>query len=428
LLAALPKVSAEFGYAHTSVGRITSEASISRATFYEHFSNRDACFRAVYREAERRLLDRVHGRLAEASVADRPVTALQALVEAVEADPLGTRFVLLESLGAGPVVRRERERFSRKGAKFIEWLSGEDHGGPLQAPPAALMGGIAGVIALRLFDSTASPLEEASSGLLAWLRSYAVDPGSTVLSDREWSEVGRGSKPRRLSDREGEGQLPRGRSALAPAVVEGVHQDRIVAAVARLSREKGFAAMTVAEIVRQAEISRDAFYRCYAGKDHAFRAAQEVGLQESAGMAASAFVTGETWIERVWNGLDALLAYTASQEDLAFVDLVESYAAGPAAIARSVENRLAFRLFLEEGYHLRPEAERLPRICSEAISAAILELLRREVAAGRTANLRRLLPEVVHVALAPFLGADESLAFVAERWNLVQYSPETNSP
>ena len=34
---------------------------------------------------------------------------------------------------------------------------------------------------------------------------------------------------------------------------------------------------------------------------------------------------------------------------------------------RSFDNRMAYTLFLEDGYRQRPEAERLPRLCSEAI-------------------------------------------------------------
>ncbi len=94
------------------------------------------------------------------------------------------------------------------------------------------------------------------------------------------------------------------------------------------------------------------------------------------------------------------------------MDLVESYAAGPAAIRRSFENWIAYTLFLEEGYRQRPEAESLPRLCSEAIGGAIHELLRRQVVRGRGGAMLEILPQAAYVALAPFIGIEASLALV----------------
>ena len=63
----------------------------------------------------------------------------------------------------------------------------------------------------------------------------------------------------------------------------------------------------------------------------------------------------------------------------------------------------SFTIFLEEGYHQRPEAAALPRLVSQAIAGGIFEIVQREVAAGRTAELPRLLPQLTYIAIAPFL-------------------------
>ena len=73
---------------------------------------------------------------------------------------------------------------------------------------------------------------------------------------------------------------------------------------------------------------------------------------------------------------------------------------------------MAYTLFLEEGYRQRPEAERLPRLCSEAVAGAILELLRRRTVEGDATKVCELAPHAVYVALAPFIGPAAALELV----------------
>lgn len=75
---------------------------------------------------------------------------------------------------------------------------------------------------------------------------------------------------------------------------------------------------------------------------------------------------------------------------------------------------MAYTLFLEEGYRIRPEAESLPRLSSEAIAGGILELMRQRTVAGKIETIPSLAPQVVYLALAPFTGPMEALAFVRE--------------
>ena len=114
--------------------------------------------------------------------------------------------------------------------------------------------------------------------------------------------------------------------------------------------------MTVADIVTMASVTREAFYEQFRGKEDAFLAAQAFGVEQSIALTASRFFGEEAWRDRAWNGCEATCRYVAGQRDLVYVDLVESYAAGPAALRRSFENRMAYTLFLEDGYRQRPEA------------------------------------------------------------------------
>ena len=59
----------------------------------------------------------------------------------------------------------------------------------------------------------------------------------------------------------------------------------------------------------------------------------------------------------------------------------------------------------------RPErsGERpLPEATEEALVGGIVTLIVREISAGRTAQLEELLPDLVELALAPYLGSEDA--------------------
>jgi hypothetical protein len=88
------------------------------------------------------------------------------------------------------------------------------------------------------------------------------------------------------------------------------------------------------------------------------------------------------------------------------------------AVGLTYDRLMAFTLFLEEGYHRRPEAERPPRFCSEALAATMLEIfywVLRERQAGE--RLVEILPILVYMCLAPFMGPEAAGEFVEKKMN-----------
>lgn len=418
LLDAMVKIAARYGYGGASVARVVKGAGVSRATFYEHFADREDCFLAAVRglaDSVAPVLDRTgDGQEVEGS----PYEILAHLLEGVDRDPAAARAFLIESLAAGSAVRAEHQKLF---VAVERWIDGyldraSNRGRALELPPRALLGGIESVIATRLFRGETGLLIELLDDLGAWLDSYMI---SSVDSHRlrvDWGGVGAGiSSPVEVSPNPLDVRLPRGRAALPQGVVSSEQRQRVFAAVARLAREKGYAEMTVADVIAKAGIARKAFYEQFRGKEDAFLAAQSFALENSISVAASRYFSEDAWPDRVWNAALAMLGYIASVPDLAVMDFVESYAAGPAAIRRSLESRMAYTLFLEEGYRQRPQAERLSRICSEAIAGAILELMRQEAVEGRIGRVGELAPQVVYVAVAPFMGPQAALKLIEEK-------------
>ena len=121
LLQAATDEVAERGYVNTTVAHIISRAGVSRATFYELFADREACFQAAY-EANANLvaavmeaeLDRVRSTRGEAPL-DRLDRVLHAYLVALRDAPTLARVFLVEVYAAGPEAIEQRraslERF-----------------------------------------------------------------------------------------------------------------------------------------------------------------------------------------------------------------------------------------------------------------------------------------------------------------------------
>jgi hypothetical protein len=93
---------------------------------------------------------------------------------------------------------------------------------------------------------------------------------------------------------------------------------------------------------------------------------------------------------------DALAGLIVENPAISHLRLVECYAAGPKAIRRAEEITRSFTIFLEEGYRYRAQAASLPRLCSEAVTGAIFEIVQRDIADGQLAQLAAPAPAHLH--------------------------------
>ena len=76
---------------------------------------------------------------------------------------------------------------------------------------------------------------------------------------------------------EGKPGLPRGRSRLPLPAVRASQRERLLRSVIAAVSESGYLAVTVADIVRRARVSRAAFYAHFADKEDCFLAATAEG-------------------------------------------------------------------------------------------------------------------------------------------------------
>src|SRR5664279_2303213 len=94
-------------------------------------------------------------------------------------------------------------------------------------------------------------------------------------------------------------------------------------------------------------------------------------------VSASAFISGGSWPERIWNSARVSAQYLEENRNLAHVVFVETHAGGAETIKRVEDGLMAFTLFLQEGHEYAREREIAvpPRTALEAIALTSFEML-----------------------------------------------------
>ena len=211
-----------------------------------------------------------------------------------------------------------------------------------------------------------------------------------------------------MADEETLGPLPAGRHGFSREQVAHNQRERLIAGLAEAVAERGYRAVTITDVTKQARVSRRVFYENFEGKEECFLAAFEVVVGHIGELAAEAVAPIEDWPHRAIAAARAVLAFLAGEPDLARLCLVESQAAGPAVSARFHEAVHEVVPFLERGRAERPGERQLPPTTEESTIGALVMLTSRKVAAGEAAQLEDLLPDVAEFILAPYLGAEEA--------------------
>ena len=197
---------------------------------------------------------------------------------------------------------------------------------------------------------------------------------------------------------------PRGRHGLPQEVISRSQRERLLAAAVRVVAAKGYAATTVADLTREAGVSRTTFYELFADKEACFLAAYDAAVDALLRRIADAYEAEESWPDRARAGLGALLAALAAEPQLARLALVDVGAAGPAAQRRYRAAVQRLTPLFEEGRDFAPGGRDLPANTSRMAIGGVAGLLAEELHAGRAAELPSLLPDLLFATLTPYVG------------------------
>jgi AcrR family transcriptional regulator len=187
-------------------------------------------------------------------------------------------------------------------------------------------------------------------------------------------------------------------------VIARSQRERLLEAAVRVVAEKGYAATTVADLTREAGISRTTFYAMFDDKEGCFLAGYDGIVDALVRRVTAAYEAEEGWPSRARAGLEALLEALAEEPEIARLALVEVGAAGPAAQRRYRAALQRLTPFFDEGRDFAPGGRNLPANTSRMAVGAVAGLISDEVTEGRAEYLPNLLSEVLFATLVPYIG------------------------
>jgi AcrR family transcriptional regulator len=199
--------------------------------------------------------------------------------------------------------------------------------------------------------------------------------------------------------------LPRGRSSLPATDVRAAQRDRMLRAMVAAAADRGYAEVTVADVVAAARVSRTSFYAQFADRDDCLFAATAEGRRLMFAAVADAVhaVPGDDDVMVLRAGLRAYLGFLAAEPAFAAVFYLELPAVGRRGADRLADarHRLATRTAV---WHARARARHpsWPQVVPavyRALTGATEELVRDQVRAGTTGQLAALEDVIVDLHL-----------------------------
>jgi AcrR family transcriptional regulator len=413
MLTAIVEIVARDGFPDAKIGDIAECAGVSRATFYELFESKEACLLAAQQELASKLEEQLQLAVTQGEADRAAQSGLGALVAFADRDPVAFDFLMHETMLAGPRAIEERDRLTERLTRAIERAWEE---APCEAPVLDMSAKILLEGCVRLLGqgvrSDGEALPRLLPDLLAWIESYTVDgpPSRWRVFAPDPTSPDRPDAPAEANSRHR--SAPKASHRVGAKAPKRAHRERIAYATARAIDEKGYANITVADIVAAAGLSRDVFYAHFHDKNEAFEEAIQLLFEQLlARMAGAFFGSGGSWPEQIWEAGRAFAGFLEEDPVLANLLFVGTYAP-PRYIHRVDDFVLAFTVFVERGNRYRPPTAEVPRIVAEAIVCTVLEAVTFQVRHGRVRELWGLIPPITYMVYAPFMGTGEASAFV----------------
>jgi AcrR family transcriptional regulator len=414
LLRGMVDVANRGGYAAATVSAVIERAVVSRPTFYDYFADRDDCFLASIADVQQQLSATVAAAVQGEPAEQVPAAAATALVAYASAEPARARFLMSESMAGGPAALDARDEGIAEMAQILTDAQGHLAAKDLSVDlePRVLIGGIYRILATRLRRREPA-ISRVTDELLAWIASY-----SRPAAQQRWRALAP-SPPAPPSPYVPEvpiqqmpNVLPPGRPRISEEAIAENHRLRILFATARMAESAGYTATTIADITKFARVDGHVFYRLFADKQDAFMSVHELGFQQVMDVTSKAFFAGKDWPERSWEAGRALTQLLEDNPLVAHVGFVEAYAVGSGAVQRIEDSHTAFMFFLQEGLVYRPQPAPPSRLAMELIVTSIFEIIYMQARHAGKPEVATMLPHIAHLWLTPFLGSDESDAFI----------------
>jgi AcrR family transcriptional regulator len=167
-------------------------------------------------------------------------------------------------------------------------------------------------------------------------------------------------------------------------------------------------AVSVADVIARAGISRRAFHELYADRESCFLAAFEAGLQLAGEEMYAAYARQARWQDGVRAALAQLLGLLEREPAMARLCVVYALGGGKRVLQRRLEAIELLREFIDRGRLESYGRTEPPEVAAEGVVGAVLAVLHTRLVASpgdRPQQLMELLGPLMNLVLLPYMGA-----------------------
>jgi len=183
ILTAVVDAVAERGYDATTIAAITDGASVSRRTFYEHFSGKEECFLAAFEmiveHVRRSMVGAARG---EDDWPGQVRAALSSLLGFFASEPELARFTMIAPIAAGGEIGNRYREAVRSFAAILRAGRPDRSDAGSTAADEALVGGLVTLIARQINSGRTEQLEDLLPDLVDLV--LATYPGGSQQPER----------------------------------------------------------------------------------------------------------------------------------------------------------------------------------------------------------------------------------------------------
>jgi AcrR family transcriptional regulator len=187
---------------------------------------------------------------------------------------------------------------------------------------------------------------------------------------------------------------------VAPEAVELNQRERLYGATVAVIANKGYAESSVADLITVAGVSRTTFYKYFADKQACFLSTLKVIVAGVVAVTAARLRGDDAWDKRAERGMRAFVELLVTQPDAARICVVESYAAGPEAVAIVDRAVAEFTEMMNEVFEELPEQRGMPKEIVAAMIGGIRKILHTRLHRRDEGELLEMVPRLVELGLA----------------------------
>jgi AcrR family transcriptional regulator len=192
-------------------------------------------------------------------------------------------------------------------------------------------------------------------------------------------------------------------------VLSSSKREDILRATAELIAELGYWETTAEKIAHRAGVTSAELADLFADVEECMTASVSAICSQVLTEISSAYSADRSELDSGILGIKAILELMAAHPSFAYLGYIASRQMGPAKPREGYQLARQMLIMMMERLREHSAGEGQPASAASGALGAAEALVRREIVAGRTERLPRLLPDLVYAATVPFVGPKEAL-------------------